>query len=179
LGLECESNEAIRPPKEVLEQVYEQVPERAKALEELLEGATVLPLEGTGVFENEEIVGFGAPVMPASISGEPTQGLLPPEEAQAQLEAGLVMGVLFINDVPEYPAGDYVIKCFPDRCVLVSPVSVPGGTPMPDGTTEIPFDLILSEDLEVPVEVPHMVIVPGSKIVCSWVLFWKRCTRVG
>jgi len=159
LGLNCSVNETIRLPEEVLQQVFDQIPERAQVLEPQLDGGIVLFQEATGVFENDELVGFGAPVWsPLSL-----------DEAKAKLEStGLVIGVLFINNVPEYPSGDYAVKCYTESCMLVDPVG-----------SEISFNLLISEELATPVEVPRVSVEPGSEIKCYYFLIWKRCSKVG
>ena len=159
LGLTCPLNEAIRIPPDQVENIVNQVRERSPVLEPVLDGAVVIPEESTGVIENEELVGFGAAIW-NPISREDA------EEKMAT--TGLVIGVLFINNIPEYPSGDYVVKCYTEQCVLVDP-----------SNNEIPYDLLISEEFETPVQVPRVALVPGSTIKCTWYLFWVRCTRVG
>ena len=128
-------------------------------MENVLDGGIVLYQESTGVFENNELVGTAAPVWSP----------VTPEEAKIKMESsGLVMGVLFINNVEEYPSGDYALKCYTDQCVLV----------LYDGS-EIAYDLKISEELSTPVELPRVSTEPGSETECHWFLFWRRCTRVG
>lgn len=159
LGIGCSINEAIRLQDNVRDQVFKLVPENSKSLDPVLEGRFVEAGGATGVFENEALVAYGAAVAnPVSF-----------DEAQQQIDStGLVMGALIINKVEEYPPGSYVLKCFKDNCALVSP----------DGS-QIPFDLIISEELDVPVSVPRMAVVPGSKINCYWYYIFLRCSRVG
>ena len=159
LNLKCSVNEAIRLPADQIQLAFDQVQERSKSLGNVLDGGTVLFSESTGVFENNELVSTAAPVWnPLSL-----------EEAKGKMDStGLVMGTLFIDNVEEYPPGDYALKCYVDKCVLVSP----------DGS-EIDYDMIISEDLAYPVSVPRVSTEPGSKLECHYFLFWKRCTRVG
>ena len=159
LGLECSANMAIRLPVEYIQPAIDQVQERSPSLTPVMDGGTVLFQETTGVVENNELVGSAAPVWsPLSI-----------DEAKAKMDSsGLVMGVLFINNVEEYPSGDYVVKCYTDKCVLVRP-----------DESEIDYDLKISEELAYPVSIPRVSTEPGSDLVCHWYWFWKRCTRVG
>lgn len=159
LGLGCSVNQAIRVPPDQIQTIIDQVQQRSPALEPVLDGGVVLAEQSTGVFENGELVGFGAAVW-SSISAQ---------EARDRMgSSGLVMGVLFINNVEEYPSGDYVVKCFTDYCVLVDQYG-----------NQTPYDLLLSEEMDTPVQVPRVALVPGSKIECKWYWFWRRCTRVG
>jgi hypothetical protein len=164
LGIECLLNESIRITPEQSQLIVDLVRERAPALDQILaelEGGTVMPEQSTGVFENgdEEPVGFGAAVW----------NPLSREEAEAKMAStGLVMGVLFINEIPEYPPGDYVVRCYTESCELVDASG-----------NSIPYDLLIEDEFETAVQVPRIALVPGSTIVCKWYLFWLRCTRVG
>ncbi len=158
-GLGCSVNLAIRPPDFTIAEIINMAESRAPNLENVLAGASVIPSEATGVYESESIVGVAAPVW-YSISLD---------EARSQIDSdGLIVGALFINDIPEYPSGDYAVKCWSDFCVLVDPRG-----------NEIAYDLLISEVLELPVRIPRVSIEPGSKITCHYFLIWKFCTRVG
>jgi hypothetical protein len=160
LDLDCAEPAAIRPRAEEVALVIGQVEGINRELEPVLQGRTLSRYKSTIVVENGEVMGSAAAVRDLR-ADEKTLDLLRTE--------GLVVGALSIDNAPEYPPGNYAIRCWEEpRCVLERA----------DGT-QIEYKVDIAETFPIPVEEPLVVIVPGSREVCKVFLFWMRCTRVG
>lgn len=160
-AIECPTIEAIRLTPDQVSMTMRLVGELYPNLEPVLEGQMLNPYAATAVVEDGETQGTAAPVVyPFSA-----------EEFKAALSEGVVIGALSVDQAPEYPVGDYAMKCWGDQetqCYLVPPEGEP-----------IEARLELVEETEGPVGQPSCIVVTGSKLVCFPIDRRWICIRIG
>jgi ABC-type glycerol-3-phosphate transport system substrate-binding protein len=162
MGIECPLFEAIRLAPEAVAQTVSLVTDLRPVLELVLEGQAINPYEATTVIENGETQGTAAPVI-TSFSTEAFN--------EALLE-GVVIGALSVDQAPEFPPGDYAVKCQDyegARCYLVSP----------EGGERIEIDLEVFEETQGLVLQSACIVERGSKKLCFRLDSRKICFRVG
>lgn len=160
-AIECPAIEAIRLTSDQVLMTIRLAQDLYPNLEPVLEGQMLNPYAATAVVEDGETQGTAVPlVYPFST-----------EQFKAALSEGVVIGALSVDQAPEYPVGDYAMKCWGDQetqCYLVPPEGEP---------IEVRLELV--EETEGPVGQPSCIVVTGSKLLCFPIDRRRICIKVG
>jgi hypothetical protein len=134
-------------------------------LAEVLEGETINPQGAVAVIENGEHQGTGAPRMDPISSAE----------FEAQIDNGVVVGMLIVEYAPEYPPGEYAVK-WQRVDGEIKPYLVKPGDPEP---TVIETSFERFEATAVPIGQPFFEVETGSFRACGCLDGLCGCIKVG